>query len=404
MGYQLKVVLKSPVCIAMKKGVGNMIETIDYIPGNTIRGALAMHYLEEHGTWDQEKRIYVLPEDNDEFNTIFNSDTMCFHNAYIDGKKVVPLTASSCKYQSGFEEANNIEDFHGVRDTLVELVKYELTGGFDKDDKDKFDRCGRCPAPMDRFRGYYGKKSPTASMYETGAVERRFIARSALNDTFEAAAAGKLYTIEVIDERQTFIAELNKALFDKLKPLFDEKIIRIGRAKSRGFGEVLIRVEKTIEDNEHSLSHFFESFNGKMYKFIGDKSFFSVTLLSDVILLDDILRFKSTITINNLVNTVQDITPEGMAVLNKFKLLRGILSTRIVSEWDHALKLPREDSLSIAKGSVFVFMSEGLSDSEKELLVTVLGKIENTGIGEQRNKGYGRIRFCDEFHWEDEVK
>lgn len=401
MGYQLKVVLKSPVCIAMNKGVGNIIETVDYIPGNTIRGALAMRYLEERGAWDQEKRLYVLPEDNKEFNDIFNSDTMCFHNAYIDGENVIPLTASSCKYQSGFFYKKGKTELHGVRDTLVELAKYELTGKFEQG---KFDVCETCGAPMDRFRGYYAKESAPSTTYEQGVVSRRFITRTALSDSFETASSGKLYTLEVLNEGQTFITELNEELFDKLKSLFDEEVIRIGRAKSRGLGEVKICIERTVENKAHSLSRRLEEFNGKMNDFIQRKYFFSVTLLCDAILLDDILRFKSTIGINDLINSIQDITSEDIEVLNRFKLLRGFLSTRIVSGWNYALKLPQEDSLSITKGSVFLFMSNNHFGNKKEQLITILNKMESVGVGEQRNKGYGRVRFCDEFHWEVNLK
>ena len=37
-------------------------------------------------------------------------------------------------------------------------------------------------------------------------------------------------------------------------------------------------------------------------------------------------------------------------------------------------------------------------------LVGTLEKIENVGIGERRNEGFGEIRICDEFHWEVYVK
>ncbi len=401
MGYQLKIILKSPVCIARYKGVGNVIETIDYIPGNTIRGALAMYYLKTHGTWHQEKRLYILPDtEKVKFDNIFNSEAICFNNAYIGDNKVIPLTASTCKYKSGFEGENG-DDSHGVRDTLMELVKYELTGNFNQD---IFDVCEKCQAPMDRFSGYYEVQSTPYTMYKQETVEKRFIARSTLNDTFETASSGKLYTIEVIEERQGFKAELNKETFGELQPLFDEKVVRIGRAKSRGFGEVHICVEKTVEDKSNSLKSRFEGFNNEMRKSMQNKYFFSVTLLSDMILLDEILRFKSTVEISDLVNSTKEITPECEASLNKFKLLRGFLTTRIVSEWNHALKLPQEDSLAIAKGSVFVFVSDELTENAIEHLITILDVIEKSGFGEQQKKGYGRIKFCDEFHWKDELK
>lgn len=399
MEYQLIIYLKSPVCIAKKRGTGNVLETIDYIPGSTIRGSMAMYYLERYGIWDSDKRLYILPEDKKtEFNHFFNSNAVCFNNAYPEGAKIIPLTASSCKYQRGFY--NGREDYHGVRDTLIELTRYELTGGFDRD---KFDYCAECEckAPMDRFSGYYEE---SRAAFEQVIVSKRLIVRTAVSDTFEKASSGQLYTTEVLNEGQIFIAELNKETFDKLKPIFNNAVLRIGIAKNRGLGEVEVKIWENGKDEKYPLAEKLKGLNDKINKFVPDKLFFSVTLHSDTILLDDILRFKSTIEIKDLIDSAPEITDEKAEILNKFRLLRGFLSTHIVSGWNIALKLPQEDVVAISKGSVFLFMADNLSEEDKERLINVLDNIEQSGIGECKNKGFGRIRFCDEFHWEVPLK
>jgi len=257
---------------------------------------------------------------------------------------------------------------------------------------------------MDRFSGYYSNDLVT---YEKVLVSKRFIARTAISEFFETALSAQLYTLEVINEGEEFTAELTgltEDLFNSLKSHFDDIALRIGLGKSRGLGEVSIRVRRTRENAGYSIHNRSEQINNSMKNFISNKNFFSITLLSDVILLDETLRFKSIIEITDLIDSIPDITGEDRGILNKFKLLRGVLSTHIVSGWNHALKLPQEDSLSIAKGSVFLFISDMVSEGDKEKLVIIFDKIEKTGIGEQKNKGFGRVRFYDEFHWEVPLK
>jgi CRISPR-associated protein Csx10 len=74
-----------------------------------------------------------------------------------------------------------------------------------------------------------------------------------------------------------------------------------------------------------------------------------------------------------------------------------------VTGWNIALKLPKEDEVAISKGSVFLFVTkpgETISEPEVKPLSDLLEQIEKSGIGERRNEGFGKVRICDEFHWE----
>ncbi len=396
MKYQLIMNLKSPMCIAKNGNTGNVIETVDYIPGSSIRGALAAHYLEKNGVWNLSRRMYLLPENKKtEFKQLFDSDEVCFNNAYPKGAKVIPLTASSCKYKKGFYHKKTIKEKeqHGVWDSLFEFVKYELMGEFNKG---RFDECEDCKAPIDRFSGYYLNNSGVE--FEWVKIPKRIIARTAINDTFETASSSQLYTIEVLNEGNEFIAEINERTFNLLKPIFDDIKVRIGLGKSRGFGEIEIKLWKK-EKKESLINLRFDGFNDELKKITNNKYFFSLTLHSDVILLDNFLRFKSTIEINDLIDSIT-ISEDDKNILYKFKLLRCFLSTHIVSGWNNALKLPQENAMAISKGSVFLYMSDHLpAEKEKASLINMLDKIEQYGLGEYKNKGFGKIKVCDEFHW-----
>lgn len=417
--YKMTITLKSPICIARKRGTGNVIETLDYIPGSTIRGALAMLYMKLHGDYCTKNNTWWLPNPSkqEEFKLIFNSENTRFGNCYPEGAKVIPFTASSCKYHSGF--APITDDQHGVLDTLTGIAKYESLANSSPDYEilKKYEKCEECNSVMDRFGGYYRKKGRD---YELVRVSKRLIAHTAIMESLEIARPESLYTLEVLNEKkregkifkpQKFIGEFETDdAFDSLKNLLEQNnIIYIGSAKSRALGEVEVELEDDNEQNsERSMSDRLNELNEELESL--GRYFFSVTLHSDVILRDEILRFKSTLDTCDLIETLENLSNSlcsddiGMfkQIISSFQHHRNWLVTYLVTGWNTALKLPKEDEVTIPKGSVFLFSTEkSLTDEQKDNLKRMLCLIEQAGVGERRNEGFGKIRVCDEFHLEE---
>ena len=415
--YKMTVTLKSPVCIARKRGTGNVIETLDYIPGSTIRGALAMLYMKQKGDYNAKDNIWQIsePSRQEKFKKLFNSDNTRFGNCYPEGAKVIPFTASSCKYHPGFSPIT--DDQHGVLDTITGIAQYESSvSSPDYEILKKYERCEECQSVMDRFGGYYQKNGGD---YNLVKVSKRLIARTAIMESLETAQPESLYTLEVLNEKkkegkifkpQEFIGEFETdEAFDILANLLEQNnIIRIGSAKSRALGEVEIKLEGEDEQNfELSISDRLNELNEEL-KDLG-RYFFSVTLHSDTILRDEILRFKSTLDTCDLVETLENLpTPPSNDIcifkqtVSFFQHHRNWLSTHLVTGWNTALKLPKEDEVAITKGSVFLFCADiPPTDEQKDNLTKMLCLIEHAGIGERRNEGFGKIRICDEFHLEE---
>ncbi|MBU0567810.1 CRISPR-associated RAMP protein Csx10 [bacterium] len=405
--YQMNVTLLSPVCIAQKRGTGNIIETLDYIPGSTIRGALAMLYIRQRGT-------------DADFYRIFTSDNVRFGNCYPEGAKVIPSTTASCKYNKGFSTSRSPGDGkHGVWDILAEMAKYEVMQ--DKLAKN-FEYCEDCPSVMDRFSGYYLQEGE--DNFSLVKASKRLVARTAIMDTLETALPANLYTLEVLNEKkeegnvfvpQEFIGEFetdNTNWFDELNNLLSQhgNEMRIGIGKSRGLGEVDIKLDcwpSAWQKWEKPISERLDELNKNKKLEVPGGYFFSVTLHADAILLDKILRFKSTLETCDLVETLGNLStplcPNSFNLFGKtiseFRHHRNWLSTHFVAGWNTALKLPKEDAVAISKGSVFLFrIDRTLSDTEKTNLAQMLELIEQAGIGERCNEGFGKIRVCDEFH------
>jgi CRISPR-associated Csx10 family RAMP protein len=116
-----------------------------------------------------------------------------------------------------------------------------------------------------------------------------------------------------------------------------------------------------------------------------DENCFSVTLYSDVILVDEYLRsltYLSSTYLSKILKVELD-------------LVKTFSSYHIVSGWHSGARLPKEDDVAISRGSTFLFRYNG---NEREELVNGLKTLEEEGIGLRRNEGFGRLIICDPYH------
>jgi CRISPR/Cas system-associated protein Cas5 (RAMP superfamily) len=105
----IKIKANSPLTLSSRHFVSNEIDTLNYIPGSTFRGATADKLGREWGY------------DNTKFKDIFVDGKIKFGNLYLlkDGNGFpIPKSAKTCKYQNGFYP-------HGVFDFLLPTVIYK---------------------------------------------------------------------------------------------------------------------------------------------------------------------------------------------------------------------------------------------------------------------------------------
>jgi CRISPR/Cas system CSM-associated protein Csm4 (group 5 of RAMP superfamily) len=81
-------------------------------------------------------------------------------------------------------------------------------------------------------------------------------------------------------------------------------------------------------------------------------------------------------------------------------LVRAVAQFHTLGGWHLGARLPRRTQLVAAMGSVFLYQSRGLSETE---LVQQLTAIEANGIGGDRARGLGRLAVCLPFHYQAEV-
>lgn len=373
---KIRLISTSPSSFLSSRAVPNVEKSLDYIPGSTLRGALAKEWLK-------------IDKPNETFENLFTKGLILFNNLYKEKAKPIPLSALSCKYQPGFHSdsiGNRDDKTHGVRDILLPLIRekenaVKLPLNCQECEHNFPDLEEKCSAPMKKYRGYY------SDSFKTVSVSKRLIYHTAISSIFESAAESNLYSLEIIEETQDFEGEIlifDDSLSDKIDGIINDlSHLLLGSDKSRGHGHFEIG-NHTITNNQNKISDIqsrIDKFNNKLGLNNGN-TYFSITLQSDAIIIDHFMRYKTVIE-------SYDIGIENIV------LLFCIADNQIISGWNSLLQLPKEDVIAIIKGSVFVFKIKNFDENT----VKILYKLENEGIGKRKAEGFGRLKVCDPFHW-----
>lgn len=347
----LDILLQSPALLAAAPPASNLTETLLFIPGNTVRGLLAKRYIDLRSTADGD------------FEKLFVTGEARFGFAWPKNAQVIPSSARSCKYQSGFKA----DQGHGVVDLL-------LSGPEEK-------RCTECNRSIDYFQGFWN----IMQFYKVPVEDcTRLITRTAIDPTRSAPRSGQLYSQRVLEEGLSFHAniEVPADLVNLLTPLLDNSFVgRIGTGSSRGQGWVNVtRNDLTPTDWENAEKRY-ERFCQRETAPV-----LVVTLLSDGLFRDDYLRDRTGPTIGDLLPL--GIVPEDWCS----HPTRAFMDPRLVFGFDgKPIFLPRQPRLAVAAGSVFLFCAKQNSP--------YIPPGEGIGwIGEQNREGYGQAVLWHPFH------
>jgi len=368
----IKVRASSPLVISSRHFVSNENNTMDYIPGSALRGAIA------------EKLLMEIGADHPEFKKIFIDMGIKFGNLYHlkgGGGFPIPKSAKTCKYLKGFHG-------HGVFDWLLPTVKYKIT----EDITALPEKCPECGAPVDDFSGFHIEQKTTE-------VTKGLITRTAINESTLTAKDEFLYILETIEEDQEFwgIIDIEPSKLEKGELLYNDiSILKegepfwVGSGRTRGLGNIVIEKVEKIENilAEEFIPGNLENRYNKMQEKLSTLNIngFSIDLYSDAIVIDKFLRYKSTIDENCLMEEFG---------LKDIELVCAFNNTKAISGWNAAWGLPKERELVIEKGSVFFFK---YNSDDVEGLLCSLKDIEVKGMGLRREEGFGRVYICDSFH------
>lgn len=396
----IRIRSQQPICVAAEQAQGTIRRTLDYIPGSALRGALAARLNAVRPNISQRA-----------FDRLILADGAQFHNLYPlpsgrDMVRPLPNTARSCKLYPGFiplrEEAGQLPQ-HGVRDFLFPYLRYVLAGGHQQAAPLPDQHCGydaQCELPLDPFSGVYAGFEPR--YYATAQPKQRQVTQTAIDPHRETASPANLFTVEVLEEGTEFAGffalgdpTAEEDFCDTICPPGDR--LRIGYGRTRGLGLVDIltcRVEEPYlwdENLEDRLEAFNEMAAREQCEVPAGHSLFTITLLSDTIVLDLFCRHQTGLDGPALAREIDED-------LGRAELVAAFADTRSVFGWNGRHRLPLPADLAITAGSVFVFQislkPEDLADIFEET------DVERQGVGERRAEGFGQLVVCHPFHQE----
>jgi len=380
--YRITAELQSPLIIQQNRQ-SNSSENLPFLPGSSLRGALAAQFLRNGGNSGQE-----------EFRQLFIEDPLYFPNLLPAGRnktipKILPLTSVSCKREAGFLAQNK----HGVVDLLASNLKERM---FEQTTDDKI--CEKCRQDMKSIGGFWNGDTTSpehfrpSMLYQrhtgidrvTGTVaESVFFIRQSLADYFRDSETGQ-YKRQWLSGG-IYLNNLQRSL---LEPLLETPVFA-GADRTSGMGELQLSVDEASElaptfDIGKWDSHFKKKLADLGVGDLPQGKYFSINLESDAILVDQFLRPAPQL----------ELDLEGVQLVAQFtkaKTIRG---------WQSSWGLPKHDDIGFTMGTVFLFRYSG---SSQQSLNQYLGAKLISGIGLRREEGFGKISICNPVHTIKEV-
>lgn len=364
--------VKGAVTIAGSQIVGNHVESASYISGSTLRGALASIWL-KRGTADNDF-LNIFCRGDITFCGLFpvpsGADGVQFYEQnYVSPSDYfpyrMPLSVFSCKYNPGTGLGG-----HGYVDASREVIE-----------KCEYRKCG---APLKQCKSpdfYYWRGSPRKRAVTIEQRKELYLYHGAERKVKRAKDAA-LYAYTSISDKEGFIGWLygqNGHLSNCISRLFPKDTtdfrLYLGRGKKRrGYLQVTM-------DEPQDGAGFIPPFQWN-----GDR--IVAVLQTPAILYNK--RFRARTRIDSA-----DIFGDLAEDLKICMTDGGVFSRMVLIEgWSGTHRLPRKPDQAIAPGSTFVFeVRKNLDDDKKGELEKRLNEVQEHGIGERLNEGYGRVLF-----------
>ena len=380
---------KGPLRVGGVKATGSYLDTITYIPGSVLRGALA-EWLSVRG--EAQRIVQVVQRSR--FGNLFPSP---YERAY---SLPFPLTALECKAEGGFLGAppggeDGKREGHGILDGLLVSLAYRelerMGAGFPVP---MALRCRKCKQRLERVSGFYARLVEGWVKVDLEKLEQTKVALSRLR---RSSQEGMLYRVVALCPKGSFVGRVwleEEEDLELLKEAVEE--VGVGALTTRGFGRATLeRIDVDLPSTEKRLKQFNETLK-EVWKDLADlakqvgglipeepeHTYFSVDLISPAILRDG--QGMPTLKLN-LQLSGEWLEPVFWATRPTF-----------VGGWSTAWGLPKPTALGSAMGSVYVFRTrKALED-----ILPQLETLEAQGVGDRTDEGFGEVLICHPFHTE----
>lgn len=380
--YSLSAKMLAPFGIQESRQSNNAA-SMTYIPGTTLRGAVASHYLRSGGD----------AVDSD-FVKLFIDQPLSFPNLYPSNERFVhstplPLSAISCKRRPGFVSRDESRNGHGVKDILASNAVLEHSGNFLQNKMVRV--CPECGNDMFPFAGFWNRDSCNPETYDANTFFQRHtgIDRStgtiAMSIFYVTQAVSDYYHDSATDQYKPQYMTGRCAMTDEHAEILNRvnsSTLFVGCDRSRGMGEIELQIQE-IAPPEFDINRWSQEFTKKMQQLSGKDEnqpiYFSIKLESHAVLMDRFLR------------PVADIEIQFPDIELELKIIKPVT----IRGWYQAWGIPKPDDTAVTMGSIYLFSYRG---NDLDGLNNYLSNLQQNGIGCRKSEGCGRISICEDFH------
>jgi CRISPR-associated protein Csx10 len=422
--YLVEATLLSPLVIRRERQSSRSDGAAQHVAGTLLRGAFARVYLDRFGKPD------------DTFRHVFQDEDACRFGPLDPADRVLPLSASSCKRQSGFID----DQKHGVVDRLLPLLRLPLAGR-----ALSREHCPECPQDLKPFIGFWQVNQhgrPTSPKKKWRASVAAHVGIDRFTHTAEESILFNLPTLqpEPLGENDDEADPSAKGAIepgpageqdgekDRIPKLYgqiesDDKalgvlsdllaeengLLRIGHARTRGYGQIKLQIGTALAPQStdwNAWSEFMLSQCMPGHCELANPFLFSLSLPTGGILVDRLLRY--TADPSGMVPWLPQLPAANPSARTldgpgkpfedgRLRCVTAVATHDRLRGWNAAHGLPRDDEWSVARGAVYAYLYVGGADGRARLIER-LGDLQQRGIGARRNEGFGRVLVCDDFH------
>ncbi len=348
--YPYTLTLQAPLLITAPEGDANSVHSMGFIPGSTIRGAVAsrLNPTKDPTTFKQ----YIL------------SGQVCYLNAYptVDGQRALPMPVSFRQEKYG--------------DTTHDLASYSgqpQVGNNNWPDE----QLQSVEAPFVSLDQDY-LKAAVATLDSRVHQQRDRSAGRAYEDS------GTIFTYEAIEAGQQFqgiIAISGKdqletdTLWQEIKKALGQRL-SLGRSRNARYGgSAMVKIECPRKFEPDGAS-------GIIDQDIQKGNLFCVFLTADYVGRDPVSGQPDPTAFRQ--DIIKHLGKKRVAVL------RTRWAFRLVGGFNRKWGLQLPQTLALRAGSLLVLKAKNDIPSDH------LQEIEKTGLGERRAEGFGRVVFLEE--------
>ena len=382
----VKLTAQSPIAVGeWMTSRSNVRESLGYIPGGVLRGALAQAVCEHLGGHASSRR--ALGNDDPALKQAFDA---CFGK---DGARfgfLMPFGTLEWIPAPATALFNKQRDEY-LYDTLFALLRGE-------------DYPMECPNTGDRLERGRGWLEHKGDQWRKAKMPQpRAFVRVGLNRKLEAAEEGILYTLEAIDPTDadgnpvefrgvvSFPDAASESAFrtilDALRWRDGRVQVRIGSARTRGFGAVAL---ETVDAPAPAPQVDLEAFAQR-----AGKPIFTLLARTPVLVHEPCGAPAQSLTPDLLREYLPDL-PDSVQLLPEATRVERML----VSGWSGAWGMPKPVQQAFAPGSVFTYE---YAPSDAAALQNWLQQLALHGVGERVAEGYGQFAVCSRYHMDTDI-